>query len=177
MRTTLLLVLGLVTSILPAGLLGAQQGSRLVDGPAKGVTVDRFFYEDVGLTAVSYRLSALRSGAVGTEIGVSLFPEALRARALLLAPDFGAAYNVSLPRMTLLVKAGGSAITGLGGDILFMPGIHVGAGLIMQIDELSGIRLDVIQHFYQSDQETESIWSIGLGMTGLRRQRNLPPTR
>jgi membrane protein YqaA with SNARE-associated domain len=165
-------VLVLLTLALPN--LQAQT-RRLADGAAMGVTLDRFTYEEYGATAVSFRLSALRAGSVDSEMGVSLFPQALAAGALLLAPDFGAAYNVSLPGATLLAKAGASMLMGLGGGFAFAPGFHLGAGAILKAGERSGFRLDVIRHFYRMEGQTQGLWSIGVGFTILPFRRNLVP--
>jgi hypothetical protein len=48
------------------------QERTLPDGAAAGASVDRFIYEDAGITAVSFRYSGLRARRVGSEIGVSL---------------------------------------------------------------------------------------------------------
>jgi uncharacterized membrane protein YdjX (TVP38/TMEM64 family) len=175
MRTALLLLLGLaqVGMMAPTARLIAQEPSpRLLRGVAQGATFDRFLYDGSGITAFSFRLSDLKPGHLRPELGVSLFPEALPARALILAPDFGAAYNISLPLATLLVKAGGSAIAGLASDLVFVPGFHVGAGLVARIDSRTGIRVDVIRHTYLAIGETEPIWSVGLGFTSLPRLRH-----
>jgi hypothetical protein len=151
------------------------QSSNLPDGPALGASVDRFIYEDQGIMAVSFRYSALRARTVGSEIGVSLFPDALSAGSLYLAPDLGAAYNVSAPGFTLLAKAGLSVLTGLGGGFAFTPGYHFGAGLIVQAGQRFGIRVDAIRHVYVSANESEGIWSLGIGFTGLGRRLTLIP--
>jgi hypothetical protein len=148
--------------------LGAQHA--LPNGPAVGGTVDRFLYEGGGITAASLRVSSLRARAVGTEIGVALFPDALSAGALVLAPDLGAAFNASGPGMSVLVKGGLSALTGLGAGFAFEPGYHLGGGLIVQIGKRAGMRVDVVRHAYLIDNETEAIWSVGLGFTGLPRR-------
>ena len=171
MKTALLacLVFSLAGSPEP---LAAQEsaGSRL-EGISRGITLDRFIYDGDGETAFSFRLSGLRPGKLGPELSVSAFPRALAARALVFAPDFGAAYNVSVPHVTLLFKAGGSALTGLATDVVFVPGAHVGAGLVVRIDDRTGIRIDAVRHFYLNTGETEAIWSIGLGFAALRPPR------
>jgi uncharacterized membrane protein YdjX (TVP38/TMEM64 family) len=151
--------------------LEAQEpaGSRL-EGISRGVSIDRFIYEGTGETAFSFRLSHLRPGRLGNELSVSVFPRLLAAQALIFAPDFGAAYNVSIPHATLLIKAGGSALTGLAADVVFVPGAHVGAGLVVRIDDRTGIRIDATRHFYMSTGETEAIWSIGIGFAALPRR-------
>jgi hypothetical protein len=75
------------------------------------------------------------------------------AQALLFASDFGAAYNVSMPEATLLIKAGGSA------------------GVVLRIDERTGIRIDAARHYYIDTGEIEAIWSVGFGFTALRPRR------
>ena len=151
--------------------LGAQeQASPRLQGISKGVSVDRFLYEGTGVTAFTYRSSRLRPGRLGPELSVSAFPTLIAAQALLVAPDFGAAYNVSIPHATLLIKAGGSAITGLAADVVFIPGAHLGAGIVVRIDDRSGIRIDAVRHFYMDTGETEAIWSVGVGFAALPRR-------
>ena len=170
--SALLPCLGLFLAGVSSQRLATQgpSGSRL-EGISQGASLDRFIYEGTGATAFSFRFSGLSPGGFGPELSVSFFPKALVARALLFAPDFGAAYNVSIPHATLLLKAGGSALTGLATDVLFVPGAHVGAGIVVRIDGRTGIRIDAARHFYFDTGETEAIWSIGLGFTGLRPRR------
>jgi hypothetical protein len=145
-------------------------GSRL-QGISVGASLDRFLYEGTGVTAFTYRRSDLRPGSLSSEFSVSFFPQALVATALLFAPDFGAAYHVSLPQSTLLIKAGGSALTGVAADVVFVPGAHLGAGLIVRLDRQTGIRVDATRHFYMDAGETEAIWGIGIGFASLRPPR------
>lgn len=172
MRATPLLLLGLIPALLPLGNLQAQASPSMLVGPAMGASMDRFIYEGIGTTAISFRFSDLRPGGVGTELGISLFPQALPGGVLLVAPDLGASYQLSVPGATLLVKAGGSAIANLGtAEVLFLPGLHLGAGLVIQTDKRSGLRIDLIEHFYRYSNEIERIWSIGLGFAVLSRGR------
>jgi membrane protein YqaA with SNARE-associated domain len=164
-----LVVLGAALSAAPTPLQAQQPTRNTFARSAMGVSVDRFVSEGGGPTAVTFRLSALRPSAVGTEVGISLFPNALAGGALIIAPDLGAAYHLKIASATLLLKAGGSAITGLAGGFGFYPGVHVGAGLILPVENRAAFRIDVIQHFYQVEQETVRIWSIGVGMTALPR--------
>ena len=85
--------------------------------------------------------------------------------------DLGAAYNLPFPGGSLLLKAGGSAITALGaGGALFVPGFHVGGTVVVQAGDRSGLRIDVIQHYYRPSQEAlESTLSVGLGFAVLPR--------
>jgi hypothetical protein len=148
----------------------AAQSPGLLNGPAVGGSLDRFIYEGEGVTAFTFRYSDLRSRTVGSEIGVSLFPDAPGDGALYLAPDLGAAFNASGPGVTVLAKVGISTLTALGGGFAFIPGYHWGAGLIVRIGARSGIRLDAVRHFYLAGDGTEGIWSLGLGFTSLPRK-------
>ena len=159
------LISALTTLVSTTLLCQTDRDQVLPNGPALGAGVDRFIYEGDGITAMTFRISQLRSRAVGTEIGVSLFPEALAAGALYLAPDVGAAFNISGPGFTVLAKGGVSALAGIGGGIGFLPGYHVGGGLIIRTGERGGIRLDVVRHAYLVENESEAIWSVGLGFT------------
>jgi hypothetical protein len=171
MKTALLACFGFSLTSSPEPLAAQEPAGSRLEGISKGVSVDRFIYEGGGETAFSFRLSDLRPGRLGTELSVSAFPRALAARALVFAPDFGAAYNLSIPHTTVLIKAGISALTGLATDVVFVPGAHVGAGLVVRIDERTGIRIDAARHLYFDTGETEAIWSIGLGFTALRPRR------
>lgn len=162
---SLLSAIATLVSTLPPSL--AAQGAKLPDGPAVGGSVDQFLYEGQHLTAVSFRFSKLRAGRVGSEIGVSLFPDALAAGALYLAPDLGPAFNASGPGFSLLLKGGISSLAGLGGGSVFIPGYHFGGGLIVEVGKRFGIRVDAIRHVYLIDNESEIFWSVGLGFTGL----------
>jgi hypothetical protein len=160
----------LLCSLLP--VLSAQTSITLPNGPALGGTVDRFIYEGQGITAVTFRFSDLRSRTAGSEIGVSLFPDAAQAGALYLASDLGPAFNASGPGVTVLLKAGLSTLLGIGGGFGFTPGYHLGTGLIMRAASRLGIRVDVARHVYIGGVETsEPIWSVGVGFTSLGGKR------
>jgi hypothetical protein len=134
--------------------------------PAMGASVDRFMYEGTGVTTVSFHYSGLKRKAVSTEIAAALFPDALQAGALLFAPDMGAAYDVRGSGFDLLLKAGMSALVGVGSGFAFQPGYHFGSGLLIRTGKASGVRLDVVRHVYLIE-ESEGIWSVGIGFTSL----------
>jgi hypothetical protein len=142
--------------------------------PAMGASVDRFMYEGTGVTTISFHYSGLKSKALSTEIAAALFPDALQLGALLLAPDIGAAYDVRGSGFDLLLKAGMSALAGVGGGFAFQPGYHFGSGLLIRTGKASGVRLDVVHHIYLIDQESEGIWSVGIGFTSLPRSQSPP---
>jgi hypothetical protein len=162
---------GCLVMIVGAGPFQTVEAQFPADARLTGISVgaglDRFMYEGTTATAFTYRRSELRPGRLGPELSVSLFPQALIARALLFAPDLGAAYNLSIPGSTLLIKAGASALVGLNTDIVFVPGAHLGAGVVLRIDERTGIRIDATRHYYFDTGETEAIWSLGFALASL----------
>ena len=148
----------------------AAQSTRERIKPLLGFSVDRFLYENGAVTAMSVRFADLRPGRVGTEVGLSLFPDALSAQSLLLAADGGPVYNASGPTVGLLVKAGFSSLMSVGSGSAFYPGVHLGSGLLLRMGKTTGLRVDVVRHYYRVDHETEGLWSIGLGITALPRR-------
>jgi hypothetical protein len=155
---------------LPQQLQAQLPSSSRLEGVSIGAGLDRFVYDGFGVTALTYRRSELRPGRLGSELSVSFFPQVLAARALLFAPDIGAAYNLSLSHSTVLIKAGASVLTGLGTDLVFVPGAHLGAGMILRIDDRTGVRIDAIRHFYMDTGETAAVWSLGLALASLPRR-------
>jgi hypothetical protein len=146
----------------------AAQETTLPDGVALGVGVDQFLYEGERLTAVTFRFSELRARTLGPEISVGVLADPLSSGAVYLAPDLGAAFNASGPGVTVLVKGGISTVAEIGGG--FLPGYHLGSGLVVQTGRRWGIRLDVVRHVYLVGDGAEPIWSVGLGFTGLARR-------
>jgi hypothetical protein len=171
MRALLLFVM-CVGATAPA--LAAQQTSSRLTGNAMGVSMDWFTEDGYGLWAMSYRFSTLRPGNVGADLGVSLFPQALPAGVLALAGDFGASYNLPVPGGSLLLKAGGSGLAVLGtGGALLAPGFHVGGTVLVNTGERSGLRIDVIRHYYlPNGGEVAPVWSVGLGFAVIPRLRS-----
>jgi hypothetical protein len=147
----------------------AQSNSQRI-APSMGVSVDRFLYEDEGVTALSFRYSELRR-RVGSEAGVSFFPDAIRAGTLLLALDMGPAYNTPGPDLKLLVKAGFSGLAAMGSQAEVNPGLHAGGGLLFRIGAVSALRVDVTRHVYLVNRQTQGIWSIGLGLNAMPRRK------
>jgi hypothetical protein len=172
--TSVLLLLGAMSAPLPLARLEGQESRPRLAGNAMGVSMDRFMYEGSSTMAMSYRFSTLHPRQLGAEIGVSLFPQTLPAGVLALAPDLGAAYNLPVPGGSLLIKAGGSAITAMGAaGVLFVPGFHLGGTIVVQTGDDSGLRIDVIRHYYlPGGEDIEPIWSVGLGFAVLPRARN-----
>jgi hypothetical protein len=165
--TQIILQLSLLAAVQPAS--SQSPFAPLPDGPVSGISVDRFHYEDAGgITGVCFHLSRLRHNGGGPELGVTVFPQYLQLPALVMAPDFGVAYNISLPAATLLLRGGGGALVGLGGGVhAFFPGAHLGGGALVHLDRGLALRADVLKRWYLVDGGTEPYWSIGLGFSVL----------
>ena len=177
MRVRLILCAILGSQALPLSLTAQQDSVPVLQGRAMGASYDRFIYEGDDLSAFSFRYSGLTPAGLGPEIGIALFPQALPAAALILAPDIGVAYNLAVPRATLLLKAGGSGIVGVGRWLAaFRPGFHLGGGLVVRLDHRTGMRVDIVRHVYFVDGEADPIWSIGIGFTVLPGTRRCPCT-
>ncbi len=171
--TSVLLLLVAMSAPLPLGRLEGQETRPRLAGNAMGASMDRFTYEGSSTMAMSYRFSTLHPRQLGAEIGVSIFPQTLPAGVLALAPDIGAAYNLPVTGGSVLIKAGGSAITAMGAaGVLFVPGFHLGGAVVVQTGNNSGLRIDVIRHYYlPGEGAIEPIWSVGLGFAVLPRVR------
>jgi hypothetical protein len=87
--------------------------------------------------------------------------------------DLGASYNLPVPAGSLLIKAGGSALAVFSlHEARVVPGAHLGGTLLLDTGQRSGVRLDLIHHYYRADVgEIEPMWSIGLGFAILSRRR------
>ncbi len=136
-----------------------------------GGAVEIFRYEEEGaITAFSFHLSQLKRNRPGLELGMGIFPQYLQFPALVLTPDVGIGFNISLPAVTLLLRGGASAITALGqgvGD--FLPGGHLGGAVLLQVDRRAALRADVLRRWYLVGGETEPLWSFALGFSILPR--------
>jgi hypothetical protein len=162
--TQVILQLSLLATVQPAS--SQSPFAHLPDGPASGVSLGRFRYEDEGaITAVSFHLSRLEHNGLGTELGLAVFPQYLEVPALVIAPDAGVGFNISLPAATLLLRGGFGAIVGLGRGVDLLPGAHLGCSALVQLDRRLALRADVLKRWYLIDGEAEPFWSIGLGFS------------
>jgi hypothetical protein len=166
-----MLLLALLMAAVPDTTHAQHRIARLPDGAALGGAVEMFHYEDEGaITSFSFHLSKLKHNSVGLELGVGMFPEYLQARALVMTPDLGVGYNVSLPGATLVLRAGGSGIAALGQGLSeLLPGAHLGGALLLRVDRRAAIRADLLKRWYIVGTETEPFWSFALGFAVLRR--------
>jgi hypothetical protein len=164
--TQIILQLSLLAAVQPAS--SQSPFAPLPDGPASGVSVDRFRYEDEGgISAVSFHLSRLQHNGLGPELGLAVFPQYLQVRSLVTAPDAGAGFNISLPGATLLLRGGVGAIVRLGPGMDLFPGAHLGGSALVHLDRRLALRADLIKRWYLIEGETEPYWSVGLGFSVL----------
>ena len=68
---------------------------------------------------------------------------------------------------TLLIKAGTSSLVGLATDFVFVPGFHLGAAIVVRIDDRTALRLDASRHYYLGTGDTQAIWSFGFALASL----------
>jgi len=55
---------------------------------------------------------------------------------------------------------------------LRVDGFHLGGTVVVQVGDRSGLRIDVIRHYYTPGRgEIEPIWSVGIGFAVLPRQQ------
>ena len=151
----------------PPALAQESGGPRLPAGPAFGVTMDRFDVgRESGHIAATVHVSGLKPNQLSSEFAVSVFPRFLLARVLVTNLDVGANFNLSFPRATLLIRGGASGLFALGGGAVALPGLHLGASLLIKADERGAFRLDLIHRtFYRQDGVAVPSLTIGAGFT------------
>ena len=115
----------------------------------------------------------------GAEFAVVVFPDGISIQppGVLLGLQGGLTQPVAVGPVTMLPRAGATAITALGlladGDLVrIVPGVQIGLGILVPVDRKSSVRLDVTRHGYASSSGNFGVWSIGFGVSGgLRRTR------
>jgi hypothetical protein len=141
----------------------------LTDGTAIGATVGTFRVDDEALWVGSFHAYGLRAHRESAGFALAIPPQTW-GDGVLLFPDLGVAYNVSLPGATLLLKGGGSAVLGLGaGGPGAFPGLHLGTTILIQTGARVGLLIDATEHWYWADNAVR-VLSIGVGVTALPRQ-------
>ncbi|MGE0353536.1 MAG: hypothetical protein AB7I33_00505 [Gemmatimonadales bacterium] len=158
--------------LLPALPVVAQDTTRLIpNGFALGATVDRLTIGDSDgpLVSTTLHISSLRRRRLTPEFAVAVFPRYLAEGAAVLIPDVGAAYNLSLPGATVLLRAGASGVfvfgDGFGGAL---PGVHYGASLLVPLLRGFGLRVDAVGRTFALYESTRGM-SLGIGITSLPR--------
>jgi hypothetical protein len=150
----------------------AAAQSRIPDGKALGITVDRFrvLAEEERYTTVTFHVTSLNAGGLSSDFAVGIFPTVLRAFALASTLDAGIGYNISLPRVTILPHIGASSLFEFGfGGALGLVGYHAGVSVLLNFSTTSAIRLDITrrEYFPQNDLPTSSL-SIGVGISSVQ---------
>ena len=163
--------LALALALVPV-TLAAQKASPLADGTAVGASVGRVSASDDQWTSVALNVTRLRQNRVGFELSLATIPMTVPLGMLVLAPDVGAAYNVSLPGATLLVKGGASLLLA-GSPYGFAGGVggYFGAGAIVRLGPRVGLRLDVTQRYLSTDGDVASrtlpLLGMSMGLTSI----------
>lgn len=160
----------LVVAILARPARAQGTPGLLADGTAIGATVGTFRVDDEALRVGSFHANGLRAHRASAAFVLAVPPQAWGDGVLLLLPDLGVAYNVSLPRATLLLKGGGSGVLGMGAEGAgAFPGVHLGATFLVQTGARVGLLIDATEHWYWADHAAVRVFSIGIGVTALPR--------
>lgn len=162
----------IVSAVLVAGVLlswgrpaTAQESQPIPAGVALGLTVDRFRGEEESYATITLHVSSIKPRGVTPEFALSFFPTELAEGAVIGNIDLGAAWNLSFPGGTLLLRAGGSVLAAVGGNnALALPGFHYGASLLLRATENFGLRFDVIERRYQLFLGA-STFTVGVGFS------------
>jgi hypothetical protein len=159
----------LVLSVAGHPAMAQESSATIPPGLAVGVTVDRFDVDqEYGYSAVTLHVSGLKPNNLSSEFAFSIFPRFLLVRQLVTNIDVGAAFNVTVPHAALLIRGGASGLFALGGGSVALPGVHIGASLLIKVDEKSAFRFDVIRRvFYSPDRTGTPSLTVGAGFTVL----------
>ena len=162
--------LGILLLVVAGRSARAQDTSAMIPaGLAIGVTLDKFDADrEYGYMAATLHVSGLKPNNLSSEFAVSIFPRFLLARQLVTNLDVGAAFNVTLPHATVLIRGGASGLFALGGGSVALPGVHYGASLLIKAGDNGAFRFDVIRRvFYTPDRTSTPSLTIGAGFTVL----------
>lgn len=163
--------------ILPFSSASAQQADpRIPDGRALGFTIDRFRFvgeEEGGFTAFTFHITQLKRGGLGPDLAIGTFPQVLAAQHLTLNLDADAAFNISLPRVTILPRAGVSTIMIAGSFATgYSMGYNFGASVIVNFNARDAIRFDITRREYlQGNWLRQPTLTIGIGVSGVPSRR------
>jgi hypothetical protein len=161
----------LAVAVLARPVRAQGTADLLTDGTAIGATAGTFRVDGEALWIGSFHAYGLRAHRASAAFALATPPQAWGDGALLLMPDLGVAYNVSLPGATLLLKGGGSAILGASGESAgaFL-GVHLGATFLIQTGARVGLLIDATEHWYWADGDGARVLSLGIGVTALPRR-------
>lgn len=168
-------VMGLLL-VLGAGPLSAQRlDPRIPDGMAIGVTMDRFrlIGDEEHYTTFTLHVTGLKAGGLSPDFSLGLFPTVMPAGSIATVLDASVGYNISLPRVTIIPRAGPTAFSvfGLYGSAAAI-GYQAGVTLLINIGKTDAIRLDLTRRqFLANDNELGASLSIGIGISGVQSRK------
>jgi hypothetical protein len=147
----------LLLALAPAAL-SAQTAVSLQAGAMAGEYASAF---EVGV-----RVSPARPNSVGLGFSFDAVPQTLSVGALVGLTDLSVAGNIGLARdLRLELRAGGSALVGIGGGgVGALGGYHVGGGVVFQGMGPVGLRVDYTYRRLRLDGESLSVPSFTLGL-------------
>jgi len=156
----------------PAAAAAQRIDPRIPDGRALGFTIDRFTivgYEEYRYVSFTFHVTELKQGGMGPDLAIGTFPEILAALHLPVALDFDAAFNISLPRVTILPRGGASAFMIVGRYARgFAMGYNVGASILINFSARNAVRLDITRRqFVRGTFFQEPTLTIGIGVSGV----------
>ncbi|HEV8123443.1 MAG TPA: VTT domain-containing protein [Gemmatimonadales bacterium] len=149
---------------------------RIPDGQALGFTIDRFMFvgaEEYPYTSFTFHITQLKRGGMGPDLAIGTFPRILAAYHLPVALDFDAAFNISLPRMTILPRGGASAFLLVGPyGAGYAMGYNFGASILINFSDRNAVRLDLTRREYlRSNLFQAATLSIGIGVSAVPLRR------
>src|SRR5262245_24769595 len=154
------LSLGILILALAPALLAAQSSATL----QAGTLID----EDLNAFEIGVRFSPAHANSVGLAVSFDALPQAFSAGALIGLLDLSLAGNVELAPQgvaRLELRAGGSALGGIGGGIAgAFGGYHVGGGLLFGSEAPIGVRADYTWRVLLVEHETYPLPSFTLGL-------------
>ena len=162
----------LLVALARAHLAAQVPAKPIPDGPAIGVTADRYSFDRTSLTMVTLHLSALKHNSFSSEFALGVFPTALASGVVVTSVDVGGARNFSYSGATVLLRLGASGLFALspsGGGGAF-PAVHAGASALFAVGPQTAIRFDFTHRSFLIPYEgLMPTFSVGVGISGLPR--------
>jgi len=153
-----MLPFAVLTLALAPVALAAQSSVSLQAGATTSADLNAF---EVGV-----RFSPSRANSIGVGFSFDALPQAFSAGAFIALADLSLAGNVALaPQARLELRAGGSALAGVGGGGGgAIGGYHVGAGLLVGGVGPMGVRLDYTYRRLMVEGESYPVPSFTIGL-------------
>jgi hypothetical protein len=174
-RCLVLQALALATGLTTAQAQTTPERTRL-----RGVTFDHWRgVAGPALLRPTFRLTTYRGRGPGADLALVFFPDGISIKppVVTVGLQAGLAQPIVVGPAVLLLKAGGAGLASVGllPDQRFfhlVPGVQVGMGLLLPVDNKSALRFDVTRHAYRTSFYRYRVWSFGVGFSGgLRRKR------